>query len=44
MDVKRCEELRPSVYERDVTLTVLGQEFCVAKSIMVSHGASEELP
>lgn len=35
VDIKRCEEVEPSVYDREVALSVLGREFCVAKSLVV---------
>lgn len=37
VDIKYCREVEPSVYEREVEISVFGRVFCIAKSLVVSH-------
>ncbi len=36
VDITFCNEVEPSVYEREVKISVFGRVFCVAKSLVVS--------
>lgn len=37
VDITYCREVEPSVYEREVEISVFGRVFCIAKSLVVSH-------
>ncbi|CAN0049591.1 unnamed protein product, partial [Hapterophycus canaliculatus] len=37
VDITYCEEVEPSVYEREVEISIFGRVFCVAKSLVVLH-------
>ncbi|CAN0329448.1 unnamed protein product [Pylaiella littoralis] len=36
VDIKYCREVEPSVYEREVEISIFGRVFCRAKSLVVS--------
>ena len=36
VEISHSKEVEPAVYDREVTLSVLGRKFCVAKSLVVS--------
>ncbi|CAN0122010.1 unnamed protein product [Scytosiphon promiscuus] len=37
VDITYCEEVEPAVYEREVEISIFGNVFCVAKSLVVLH-------
>eukprot|EP00752_Nemacystus_decipiens_P004105 g3755.t1 len=37
VDITYCREVQPSVYEREVEISVFGRVFCIAKSLVVLH-------
>lgn len=37
VDITYCREVEPSVYEREVEISVFGRVFCIAKSLVVSQ-------
>lgn len=39
VDITYCREVDPSVYEREVEISVFGRVFCIAKSLVVSQSS-----
>lgn len=42
VDITYCKEVEPSVYEREVEISVFDRVFCIAKSLVVSSLDPEE--